>query len=56
MSKNSILRIDTRVWITQKALATEKGVDKSTVSAWIARGKVVSWRIPELNITLVRRP
>lgn len=59
--KNNIITIDTNIWTTPKILAKELGYASKRndctqrITNWIKRGKITSWKIDELNITLVNR-
>jgi DNA-binding transcriptional regulator YiaG len=54
MSKDK-LNIDTDIWITQQALATELNTSVQRVHNWIKRGKISAKYVKEINLTLVDR-
>lgn len=47
--------IDTTKWITQQALASERGVTVQCVHNWIKRHKIESMKIPGSRLVLVNR-
>lgn len=47
--------IDTTKWITQQALASERGVTVQCVHNWIKRNKIESMKIPGSRLVLVNR-
>lgn len=49
------ININTDVWVTQKAYTEMWGVQYTTLSNWIKRGKIDTLEVQELGITLVRR-
>lgn len=49
------LNIDTDIWITQQALATELNTSVQRVHNWIKRGKIRAKYVKEVNVTLVDR-
>lgn len=56
MSKHpKIIEIDMRLWMTQADKARQLGVKPQAISNQIARGKLASWHIGQLNLTLVER-
>lgn len=63
--KNNIVTIDLNVWTTQTQKAKELGLNESTIRQRVLRTKAgtasdavkeVYWDIPELNLTLVKKP
>lgn len=65
MSKKNIIEIDLNVWTTQTAKAKSMGLNESTVRQRVLRtkngtakpeNKEVYWDIPELSLTLVKKP
>ncbi len=55
MTKHSI-HIDLRIWATQAVLAKELKKTPQVISNWVSRGHLEKWFIPELGLTLVKRP
>ena len=51
----SIIRINTKVWITQNQAAKEWKDTLNNIGNKIRRGTLESWYIEELNLTLVKR-
>ncbi len=47
--------IDTNIWITQQALASERGVTVQCVHNWIKRKRIESMKIPGSRLVLVNR-
>lgn len=49
-----IIKIDTSKWVTPTQYAKLKDVSIQVVQNWMARNKIEVWKIPELNIKLIR--
>lgn len=50
-----VIKIDTRLWITQKEKAAQDKTTVQAVSNKIRRGTIESWYITHLDITLVKK-
>lgn len=50
-----IIKIDTRVWVTQKTYCILKKISKQLLNARINDRKVDSWEVKPLGITLVKK-
>ena len=48
-------QIDTTIWVTQQALATELGVKVQCVHNWISRKKIEAKAIPGSRLVLVNK-
>lgn len=47
--------IDTTIWVTQQALASELGVKVQCVNNWIRRNKITSLKIEGSRLILVNK-
>lgn len=47
--------IDTNIWVTQQALASELGVTVQCIHNWIKRQKIEFMKIPGSRLVLVDR-
>ncbi len=63
MSKKNIIQIDLNIWTTQTAKAKQLGLNESTIRQRVLRTKKGKgnaseefWHIPELALTLVKKP
>lgn len=63
MAKKNIIEIDLNVWTTQTAKAKQLGLNESTIRQRVIRTKQGKgnireeyWHIPELDLTLVKKP
>ncbi len=63
VNNDNILSIDLNVWQTQAEYARQTGYKLNTISQWVKRDlagegskKIDTMHIPQLSITLVRKP
>ncbi len=63
MVKNNTITIDLNIWTTQTIKAKSMGLNESTIRQRVLRTKQGKgqikedhWHIPELNLTLVKKP
>lgn len=54
MAKTKKIEIDLNEWAIPSELAKEFDVSYQVVNNWKLRGKLETWKIKELGITLVR--
>lgn len=48
-------KLDTSIWITQKALADELGIPVQNVHNWVRRKKIEHQKLPGSKIIVVNR-